>query len=87
MCVCVCVCVCVLARARVCVCVFTSIHREGFLCLDQVGYQETDRRCCVGDVPNLYNLPLYPVRTLEAGEATTQLEYVSLSEHGAFFTI
>ena len=28
----------------VCVCVFTSIHREGFICLDQVGYQGTDQR-------------------------------------------
>ena len=29
--ICVCVCVCVVC---VCVCVRTSIHREGFICLD-----------------------------------------------------
>ena len=34
-CVCVCECVCVLCVcACVCVCVCTSIHREGFICLD-----------------------------------------------------
>ena len=38
-CVCVCVCVCM----YVCVCVFTSIHHEGFICLEQVGYQGTDQ--------------------------------------------
>ena len=40
------VCVCV----YVCVCVCTSIHREGFICLDQLEYQGTDQRCCVEDV-------------------------------------
>ena len=35
-----CVCVCV------CVCVCTSI-REGFICLDQVGYQGTYQQCYV----------------------------------------
>ena len=82
----VCVCVCVCARARVCVCVFTSIRREGFICLDQLGYQGTDQRCYVEDVyflcpvpsslisnaePNLSNQSLYPVRTLEVEKATT----------------
>ena len=38
-CVCVYVCVCVC----VCVCLFTSIHREGFICLDQLRYQGTDQ--------------------------------------------
>ena len=33
--VCVCVCVCVWE----CVCVFTSIHYEGLICLDQLGDQ------------------------------------------------
>ena len=27
-----------------CVCVFTSIRHEGFICLDQLGYQGTDQR-------------------------------------------
>ena len=39
MCVCVCVFVCV------CVCVCTSIHREDFICLDQLDCQRTDQRC------------------------------------------
>ena len=39
-----CVCVCV------CVCVLTSIHSEGFIILDQVGYQGTDQRWYVEDV-------------------------------------
>ena len=39
----VCVCVCV------CVCVFTSIHHEGFIRLEQLERQGTDQRC-VGDV-------------------------------------
>ena len=38
LCVCVCVCVCVRARARA----FTSIHREGFICLEQLDYEGTD---------------------------------------------
>ena len=68
-----------------CVCVFTSIHLEGFICLG-LDVQGTDQRCCVEDViflcqfpssilqyesPSLSNKPLYPVRTLEAGKATT----------------
>ena len=74
------VCVCV------CVCVFTSIHREGFICLDQLGYQGTDKRCYIEDVnflcqtlssqlqnatSNISNQPLYPARTLEADKTTT----------------
>ena len=41
------------ARARVCVwlCVFTSFHREGFIC------QETDQRCCADDVGFLCRFP------------------------------
>ena len=41
------------ARARVCVwlCVFTSFHREGFICL------ETDQRCCADDVGFLCRFP------------------------------
>ena len=38
-----CVCVCVGARAR------TSIHREDFICWDQLDYQGTDQRCYVDD--------------------------------------
>ena len=75
------VCVCV----HVCVCVFTSIHREGFTCLDQLEYQETDQRCYVGDVnflcqvpsqllqnaaPNLYNKPLDYAHTPGRDKAT-----------------
>ena len=41
----------------VCVCVFKSIHGEGFICLDQLGYQGTDQRCCVEDVGFLCRLP------------------------------
>ena len=33
----------------VCVCVFTSIHREGFICLG-LEFQGTDQQCCVEDV-------------------------------------
>ena len=49
-CVCVCACVCV------CVCVCTSIHREGLICLDQLDYQGTDRRCCAEDVIFLFQI-------------------------------
>ena len=31
-------------------CVCTSIHREGFICLDRVGYHGTDQRCSVENV-------------------------------------
>ena len=47
-CMCMCVCVCVL-------CEFTSIHREGFICLG-LEIQGTDQRCCVGDVTFLYQV-------------------------------
>ena len=43
-CVCVCVCVCVCAR------VYTSIYREGLICLYQLERQGTGHRCCVEDV-------------------------------------
>ena len=69
-CVCVCGCVCVC----VCLCVCKSIHRESFICLDQLECQGTDQRYYVEDVsfvcqvpssllqneaPNLSNQPLY----------------------------
>ena len=54
-CVFVCVVCCVLCV--VCVCVFTSIHREGFICLDQLGYYGTDQRCCVENVGFLCRFP------------------------------
>ena len=34
--------------------VFTSIHREGFISLEQVGYEGADQRCYVEDVEFLY---------------------------------
>ena len=55
--VCVCVSVCVSVCVFMCVCVFTSIHCEGFICLDQLGYQETDQRRCVKDVGFLCRFP------------------------------
>ena len=59
LCVCVCVCVCVRVRmcVCVCVCVCVSIHPEGFICLGQVGYQETDQGCYVEDVTFLCQVP------------------------------
>ena len=45
------VCVCV------CVCVFTSIHCEGFICLDQLECQGTDQQCYVKDVSFLCQVP------------------------------
>ena len=58
MCVCVrvcvlCVCVCACARA----CVFTFIHREGFIFLDQLECQGTDQRCCFKYVSFLCQVP------------------------------
>ena len=52
-CVCVRVCVCVC----VCVCVFMSIHRAGFICMDQLHYQGADQRCCVEGVIFLCQVP------------------------------
>ena len=46
------------ACVRVCVCVCTSIHRKGFICLDQLKYQGTDQRCYVEDVSFIYQVPL-----------------------------
>ena len=34
----------------VCVCAFTSIHREGLICLDQLECKGTDEPCCAEDV-------------------------------------
>ena len=48
---CVCVCVCVW------LCVFTSFHREGFICLDHLRYQGTDQQCCADDVGFLCRFP------------------------------
>ena len=45
---CVCVCVCGGGGG------FTSIYREGFISLEQVGYEGTDQRCYVEDVEFLY---------------------------------
>ena len=39
-----------------CMCVFTSIHREGFICLG-LEFQGTDQRCCVEDVTFLCQVP------------------------------
>ena len=67
--------------------VFTLIHREGFICLEQLECQGTDQQCCVEDVSfvrQVLSSLLYPVQTLEAGEATTQLVCVTLSKHKAF---
>ena len=38
--------------------VFTYIHREGFICLVQLGCHGTDQRCCVEDVSFLCQVPL-----------------------------
>ena len=37
------------ARVVWCVCVFMTIHCEGLICMDQLGYQGTDQRCYVED--------------------------------------
>ena len=46
-----------LTYLRVCGCVFTSIHRKGFICLNQLGNQGTDQRCYVDDVSFLSQVP------------------------------
>ena len=46
-----CVCLCVY------VCVFTSIHREDFICLDHLEYQGTEQRYCVEDISSLRQVP------------------------------
>ena len=48
--------VCLKCHLALCVC-FTSIHREGFICLEQFEYQETDQRCCAEDVSFLFQVP------------------------------
>ena len=60
------VCVCV------CVCVFTSIHRESFICLDQVGYQGTYQRCYIEDVEFLRRFPLLPLQNGEPNLPTSR---------------
>ena len=50
------VCVYVIDRC-VCMCVFTSIHREGFICLDQLDWQGKDQRCFVEDISVLCQFP------------------------------
>ena len=54
-------CVCVRACMCLCVCVLTSFHREGFICLDQLGYQGPDQRRCVEDVGFVCRLPSSPI--------------------------
>ena len=62
MCVCVCVCVFVCVCVGVCVggwvgaCVNTSIHRKGFICLDQLDGQGKDQ-CYVEGVFFLCQVP------------------------------
>ena len=51
-------------------CVFTSIHREGFNCLEQLECQGADQGCCVEDVPFFCQV-FITSHTLEAGKATT----------------
>ena len=48
--VCVCVCVCMHERLR-------PFKGEGFICLDQLGYQGTDQRCYIEDVNFLCQVP------------------------------
>ena len=71
-CVCmyVCVCVCVYVCVCVCVCVFTSIHREDFICLDLVGQQRTDQRCYVKDVVFLCQFPSSLLQNAEPNLST-----------------
>ena len=69
---------CVFMRAyvRACVCVCTSIHPEGFIYLDQVGYQGTDQRCYVEDVKFLCR---FPSSLLRMKNVTFQLAALSCS--------
>ena len=46
---CVCLCVCMYVFVCLCVYVCTFIYREGFIFVDQVGYQGTDQRRYVED--------------------------------------
>ena len=41
----------------ICVSVFPSIHRKGFICLEQLECQGTDQRCCVEEVSFLRQVP------------------------------
>ena len=48
---------------RLCVCVCPSIHREGFICSDQLDCQGSDQRCYVeGD---FFPMPSPFIATLE----------------------
>ena len=62
-----------------CMCVFTSIHREGFICLEQLDCQGIDQWCCVEDVgfPSLHpgSIHLY----FEMQNLTFQLVTLSCS--------
>ena len=79
-CVCACVRACVHACMHtcvcVCVCIFRSIHREGFICLDQLGCQGTDQRCCVEDVGFFWRFSL-----LLFGNAEPNLSFPTLFVH------
>ena len=66
-CVCVCVCVRLCVFVTTCVCVFTSIHREGFICLDQLECLETDQEASL----NYQIFPLYFFDTYEIIEINT----------------
>ena len=74
--VCLCVRACVRVCVFVCVCVCTSIYPEGFICLDQVGYQGTDQRCYVEDVKFLCR---FPSSLLRIKNVTFQLAALSCS--------
>ena len=74
----ICACVCV------CVCVFTSIHREGFIYLDQLGYQGTDQRCCVDTTASSLHRYL-GMQNLTFQLATLSCSY-SRSEHSHHLT-
>ena len=54
---CVCVCVCVCLRPFYPLCVLTSIHREGFICREQLECLRADQGCCVEDVSFVCQVP------------------------------
>ena len=89
-CVCVCVCVCMcMYCAQVCVCVyvFTSIHREGFICLDQLEYQGTDQRCYVEDINFLCQVPSSQLQNASIVDTGRNLIYVlCIRGHQTFLT-
>ena len=81
-------CACVCVRVCVCVCLFTSIHSEGFICLDQLGYQRTNHQCYVEDVifyaKSLHRFFRMQNLTFLTSHFILFTHYVSLSEHGTF---